>query len=88
MVSVAETLQKGLSHHQSGRLNEAESIYRNILRVDPEHADSLHLLGVVAHQRGRHEVAQVEGTSPASAAPRRLPLRQMRGTREAGGRSH
>ncbi|MCH7685464.1 MAG: tetratricopeptide repeat protein [Planctomycetes bacterium] len=57
MVSVAETLQEGLSHHQSGRLNEAESIYRNILRIDPEHADSLHLLGVVAHQRGRHEIA-------------------------------
>ena len=57
MVSVAERLQEGLSHHQSGRLNEAKSIYQSILRIDPRHNDSLHLLGVVAHQRGRHEIA-------------------------------
>jgi protein O-GlcNAc transferase len=57
IVSVTETLQEGLSHHQSGRLNDAESIYKSILRIDPEHADSLHLLGVIAHQRGKHESA-------------------------------
>lgn len=41
-----------IAHHQHGRLNEAEAIYRAILGETPDHADSLHLLGVVACQRG------------------------------------
>ena len=43
--------------HQAGRLSDAEGIYRNILAIDPKHADSLHLLGVIALQVGRHDVA-------------------------------
>lgn len=46
-----------LRHHQSGRLEEAERLYRQILQVDPNHADALHFLGVIAHQRGRNEAA-------------------------------
>lgn len=38
-------------------MNEAERIYRQILAVDPHHADSLHLLGTIAFQGGRHDVA-------------------------------
>src|SRR5262245_64721264 len=43
--------------HQAGRLSEAEGIYRNILAIDPKHVDSLHLLGVIALQFGRPDVA-------------------------------
>jgi predicted O-linked N-acetylglucosamine transferase (SPINDLY family) len=50
-------LNTALQHHQAGRLAEAESIYRQILALDPRHADSLHLLGVLAHQVGRPDVA-------------------------------
>lgn len=39
--------------HQSGRLAEAEQLYRQALARDPRHADSLHLLGVLAYQAGR-----------------------------------
>jgi predicted O-linked N-acetylglucosamine transferase (SPINDLY family) len=42
----------GLAHHQAGRLNEAAAAYRQVLQTTPEHADALHLLGVVAHQLG------------------------------------
>ena len=44
-------------HHRAGRLADAEKLYRQILQVDPQHADALHLLGVLAHQLGRHEGA-------------------------------
>jgi Flp pilus assembly protein TadD len=50
-------LAAGLEHHRAGRLAEAERHYRQILAVDDRHADSLHLLGVIARQAGRHETA-------------------------------
>ena len=46
-----------LQHHQAGRLAEAEALYRQILAVEPQHADALHLLGVLAHQVGRDDLA-------------------------------
>jgi predicted O-linked N-acetylglucosamine transferase (SPINDLY family) len=46
-----------LRTHQAGRLNEAEQLYRNILALDPRHADTLHLLGVAALQRGQFDAA-------------------------------
>ena len=56
-VTIPEALQLALEHHQAGRLAEAEGIYRKILAVAPNHADALHLLGVIAHQMGRHDFA-------------------------------
>ena len=44
-------------HHQAGRLTEAEQLYRQVLAVDARHADSLHLLGILASQVGRYDVA-------------------------------
>jgi len=56
-MTVQQAFQLALQHHQAGRLAEAEALYRQILAVDPRHADALHLLGVVAAQAGRHDVA-------------------------------
>jgi len=49
----ADLLRTALAHHQAGRLSEAEQTYREILAHAPHHADSLHLLGMVAFQSGR-----------------------------------
>lgn len=38
--------------HRAGRLAEAEAGYRNLLASDPGNAEALHLLGVLACQRG------------------------------------
>jgi predicted O-linked N-acetylglucosamine transferase (SPINDLY family) len=56
-LDIAQTLGTALALHQAGRLNEAEGLYRQILAVDPNHADGLHLLGVIAHQGGHNAIA-------------------------------
>ena len=53
----ADVLSAGLEHHRAGRLAEAEGCYQRVLAADPNHADAMHLLGVIAHQFGRHELA-------------------------------
>ncbi|MFO0950027.1 MAG: tetratricopeptide repeat protein [Isosphaeraceae bacterium] len=57
MATVSEALAVAVAHHQSGRLDAAEQIYRQILAADPNQADAWHLLGVIAHQVGRHDAA-------------------------------
>ena len=50
-------LHAALKHHNAGRLEQAEAIYRDVLRCDSHHADALHLLGVAVCQQGRNEQA-------------------------------
>lgn len=52
-LSVNEDLKRAVAHHQAGRLNEAEEIYRQVLEAESENFDALHLLGVVMAQSGR-----------------------------------
>src|SRR5262245_64725489 len=54
---IAELLATAQRHHQAGQLAAAESYYRKILAIDQNHVDSLHLLGLIAHQVGRYEMA-------------------------------
>ncbi|MHC4077235.1 MAG: O-linked N-acetylglucosamine transferase family protein [Planctomycetota bacterium] len=53
MDSTASLLAEAVRHHRSGELEAAERLYRQILEVDPEHFDALHLAGLVAYRRGR-----------------------------------
>ncbi len=48
---------KALKYHQSGQLYRAEEIYKRILETNPNHSDSLHLLGVIAHQVSKNDIA-------------------------------
>ena len=57
MVTISEASAIAVQHHQAGRLQAAEQIYRQILNADPNHAQSWHLLGVIAHQVGKNEIA-------------------------------
>jgi tetratricopeptide (TPR) repeat protein len=52
-----DLLQTAVAHHQAGRLDQAEALYRQVLARDPGQADALHLLGLLTHQRGRHAQA-------------------------------
>ncbi len=53
----AALLQNAIALHQAGRLAEAEVLYRQILAQQPRHADALHLLGLLAEQAGRPDMA-------------------------------
>ncbi len=55
--TLMQMIAAGLAHHQSGRFAEAKNIYMEVLAADPENFDALHLLGVLAHQFGNHELA-------------------------------
>jgi tetratricopeptide (TPR) repeat protein/SAM-dependent methyltransferase len=50
--SPAALFNAAVAHHQTGALIEAERQYRHILSLAPNHADTLHNLGVIALQRG------------------------------------
>src|ERR1700687_2476632 len=50
--SRAALFNAAVAHHQTGALIEAERQYRHILTLAPNHADSLHNLGLIALQRG------------------------------------
>lgn len=51
---MTDLFARALACHQSGDLDQAEGLYRQLLDRRPDHADALHLLGVLHHQRGHH----------------------------------
>jgi len=56
--SVQGLFGEAVSRHASGHLGHAECLCLQVLALDSRHADTLHLLGVIAHQSGRHDVAE------------------------------
>ena len=56
-LTLEQALQTAIAQHQAGNLAAAEAIYRQILAVQPDHVDALHLLGAVALVSARCEEA-------------------------------
>ena len=50
---IKEALDNAIAHHEAGQLAEAESLYRAILQIAPQHADVNHNLGQLALQLGQ-----------------------------------
>jgi protein O-GlcNAc transferase len=48
-------IESAVAHHNAGRIDEAEKLYRQALEVEPENADGWHLLGLLLAQRGNSE---------------------------------
>ncbi len=57
MESVQQTIERGLGLHMSGKVPDAEAVYRKALSVEPQNPAALHLLGVALSQTGRKEEA-------------------------------
>jgi Flp pilus assembly protein TadD len=53
----AQMFAAALQNHRQRRMPEAEGLYRQVLEIDPNHVDALHMLGVLAYQAGRPESA-------------------------------
>jgi predicted TPR repeat methyltransferase len=46
-----QDLHQGIQHHEAGRIDTAEAIYRDVLAREPDNPDALHWLGLVAFQK-------------------------------------
>jgi tetratricopeptide (TPR) repeat protein len=55
--NLAQTFAAALQSHRQHQMAEAEGLYRQVLAVDPNHVDALHMLGVLAYQAGKPEAA-------------------------------
>jgi tetratricopeptide (TPR) repeat protein/SAM-dependent methyltransferase len=64
-----ELIQKGMRLHQAGRVQEAATIYQQVLAFNPDHADANHLLGVLVNGSGRPEAALDLISRAIKAAP-------------------
>ena len=58
-VALQARFERAIALHQQGKLADAERIYREILRQQPQHFGALHRLGVIALQ-ARHTERAVE----------------------------
>jgi predicted TPR repeat methyltransferase len=56
-ISLDDALAIAVSMHSEGKLDDAETIYRRILEVVPDHPDALNFLGMIAMTRGRRAEA-------------------------------
>ncbi len=56
--SVEDKLDTGRLYHRAGDLPQAEELYRQVLQEDPYHPEGYHLLGLIALQSGKAEVAK------------------------------
>jgi len=54
---IPQMLQQAIRYHQAGQLEQAETIYHNILKIQPKEANALNFLGVIAYQRKNYDAA-------------------------------
>lgn len=67
--------QNAVALHQARKLDEAEQLYRSLLEIAPEHADLLHLLGMIALQKGAFDSALDFLYKAVKFAPDAVPCR-------------
>ena len=71
-ITVQQAFELALQHQYAGRLPEADAICRQILAAEPRHGDALHLLGLIALEKARPDIAadlirRAIGVSPGVA---------------------
>ena len=56
-LTIEQALQRAVEAHKAGKLQDAEALYRAILRAQPKHPDANHNLGVLAVSLNKTEAA-------------------------------
>jgi len=57
VVNIDNKLQAAFEYFQKGNLEQAELACKDILQLQPDNSDVLHLLGVISYQQGKHDLA-------------------------------
>jgi len=66
-------LQEAIQHHQAGRLDEAERLYRRILRGRPSHSATNNALGIALKDQGRLDEAAAVFRRVVAVSPDHAP---------------
>jgi tetratricopeptide (TPR) repeat protein len=74
-LSVPQAFDAAVARHRAGRLDEAEQLYRAVLKVEPGHFGAIHYLGLVCTQQHKFDEAltllqQAVAIEPNSAEAR------------------
>lgn len=72
--TIGDTLQEGTELHLRGRFDEAEAVYRGLLRRHPRTPDAMFRLGLLLVQRDRQAEAADLFATAAVLAPQAAPL--------------
>jgi len=56
-LDISDALSLAVRLQRAGHLDDAQTLYQRVLLAAPDHADALHFLGVLEHQRGHTELA-------------------------------
>lgn len=54
---IDKILQVALKHHHDGKLSDATALYLQVLEIEPNNPNALHLLGMIAHKNGKYDLA-------------------------------
>lgn len=67
--SLLSVFRQASRFHKDGRLEKAESAYRQVLATDPDHAPTLYGLGQLQSGKGNHQAAAEAFAALSKAAP-------------------
>lgn len=56
-MELRQLFEQGMGLHQAGRLDQAEAVYRQVLKVDAGNFPALRMLGFLKAQQGRYDDA-------------------------------
>ncbi len=79
-LGLKEAFGLALEAHKAGRLGQAESLYRQILKSVPEHPGSLNYLGLIRHRQGATADAIALMRRSVALAPNNPPMLNNLGT--------
>lgn len=68
---IKQILERAVAHHQAGRFDEADKLYRSIILVQPSHPEANHNIGSIALANNQPAIAQAHFMKAIEADPTR-----------------